>query len=472
MADKLLRTAAVVLLTLFVTGCPNGPFSSDSSGIATSTVEPDDPYYLDGSQWYLKMTNVAEAWQLVATQENAGRARVASVAVIDSTVETTHDDLSSVIADGGAQFLTDASEGEKLPDDHGTHVAGLVGARGGNGIGVAGTAYNGYPRVLVPVIGIASLPSNGNGSLGDLVDAIRYAAGIPVNGKQLDTPADVINMSLGVADLAEDARSFLHAAILDAAARDIVIVAAAGNGEPGRPVLDYPARFPEVISVASIDADRELSSFSHHGPDLDVVAPGGIKRTSSGGFSLILSTITGNGYGEAAGTSMAAPQVAAIAALIRVVNPDLSASQVRTILHNTAIDLGEPDRDDTFGYGLVDANAAIRRALNLGSDTVLRGRSTELEPARTFALDPASIQWSPGQPRTVLVRFDPDHLNTLGITDPVEYVQSATGIPASGDENLVRLVVPEDRDGRAVLEQLNALEGVRIAVQDRVIAWR
>ncbi|MFO8042011.1 MAG: S8 family serine peptidase, partial [Alkalispirochaeta sp.] len=218
-----------------------------------------------------------------------------------------------------------------------------------------------------------------------VIRGVLVAAG--ADGTQRTAPARVINMSLGADVEALDDPSILlfESAVEEAQRRGLLLVAASGNGKIPDGVdnaqapqgqsdgIDWPARFPGVIAVGSVDrsADPENSPrsyFSDYGLQLELMAPG---AESSGpdadDTTGIVSTVPIEGsvdgaYATQAGTSMAAPLVAGAAALVWSANPHLSADQIRRILQQTALDLGDPGRDEEFGYGLLDVGAALQRA--------------------------------------------------------------------------------------------------------------
>jgi subtilisin family serine protease len=227
--------------------------------------------------------------------------------------------------------------------------------------------------MVVPVRALSGL----SGSLADLIEGILYVAGQGVGGTTAPglPVARVINMSLG-AELSAfgEADVLLFAAVVEAAAdAGLLMVAAAGNGGAdgiGRSGgIDVPARFPAVIAVGSVDrpdSSGEIvrSRFSDFGLELELVAPGAETSGWDGApIEGIVSTWPANRYSVLPGTSMASPLVAGGAALVWSANPGLTAAELRRILQETAVDLGETGRDEEFGYGLLDVEAALRVAL-------------------------------------------------------------------------------------------------------------
>lgn len=491
------RVILGVLITLAATsvsGCKYGPFSTDRTALQPVSVTVDDPLY--SQQWYLPLINAEAAWQRVADhQARRGTISPVVVAVIDSLVDRDHEDLRGVLVPGTPLFISNASDADLASDTHGTHVAGLAGAQGNNGLGIVGASYNGFPGTLVRIEAIAALKgNNGGGTVADVANAILYAAGLEnFNGDGAREPARVINLSLGAPALNADEKALLHDVIRMAAERDILLVAAAGNetsGPAGRSVVDFPARFPEVMAIGAVTESRDLSWYSHHGPDLELVAPGGggAERGDEPGRKMI-STYPDDGYGEEKGTSMATPLVAGVAALVRSVNPDLTASQVRAVLQDTATDLGDPGWDDRFGYGLLNADAAVGRAIGLAAGEPWRRRSLASQRATPGAavLDaPAGTRdtatpWDPQGSRAIGILVDPAWVEQYraGPADeaaPMMHVKRSireqTGLETVGTGLILRITVPDEIDGEDILRAVRALEFVRSAVQDRAISWR
>jgi subtilisin family serine protease len=482
--------ALIIIATLLLSGCDNAPFSSDRTSFRAAQVVVDDPLYLDGSQWYLDHVRARQAWQLVADHEvRVGALTPAPVAVIDTAVDTGHADLQRILTRDGYNFVVGQAVSVPAPSPsvdevHGSHVAGLVGAERENAIGIAGAGYNHGGTLLTPVMPLVMLTltgySNGapifEGTIGDLAESMLYAAGLVNSSGSLPArTVRVMNLSLGVRAtmLSSADRTFLGQIVQRVAERDVVIVAAAGND--GMSSIHLPALYPQVISVGSIDEDLGRSAFSNHGGDLDLVAPGARGTNGSSGYEGLLSTISEGRYGLLAGTSMAAPIVTGIAAMVRSVNPDLTAAQVRAILQETATDLGNPGRDDQFGYGLVNAEAAVEMAIRIstGSDSLLRGRVADLSPGAlpdTALRSPAP--WDATGSRSIAILLDPD-LTDFGDGGAVAArIRELTGMEVTGAGPLLRGTVPVELDGDEVLRALYELEFVRSAVQDRLLRWR
>ncbi|GGO37854.1 S8 family peptidase [Deinococcus humi] len=290
-------------------------------------------------QTYLSRTRVPAAWDALGA---AGRTPVgARVAVLDSAADRSHPDLR---LSGVVSCLLPAPARDDLNvSEHGTEVAGVIGANTNNGLGLTGVVWSG------PLLSVAVLDGNGSGSTADLAAGLNYA---------VQQGARVINISLGAPDLEGDA--VLDAALTNAT-KSAVVVAAAGN-TPDEGVY-YPASHPDVIAVGAVGSrDGELACYSarpdaQHPRALDIVAPGGVSGQCQGdSLALDIPVLaSGGNYKLEAGTSFSAPMVSGVAALMRGVNPGLSAAQTRTLLLRSV--------NRTGGLPLLDAAAAVRAAL-------------------------------------------------------------------------------------------------------------
>ncbi|WP_226618589.1 S8 family peptidase [Cytobacillus firmus] len=252
------------------------------------------------------------------------------VGVIDTGIKIDHPDLKVA---GGISFVDDQSS---YHDDegHGTHVAGIIGAQD-NSFGTVGVAP------LVKLYAIKSLDSSGLGNQSDIVAGIEWA---------IQQDLDIINLSITA-----NQGSYLLQQVIDKAySKGIIIVAASGNAlTPLSSTTDvlFPARYPNVIAVGSVDAKKVKSSFSYFGPSLELVAPGEeVFSTYSGYVDGVLQD-----YAIMDGTSMAAPYVAGIAALYKQAYPEKSHKEIRVLMQKSAIDLGKKGKDSDYGYGMVQA---------------------------------------------------------------------------------------------------------------------
>jgi serine protease len=309
---------------------------------------PDDPLY--AFQWHLDQIGVPGAW---AGADGDG----VIVAVIDTGVAYADSaqrgvrrvqDLAGTAFVAGYDFVDDRAEGLDF-HGHGTHVAGTIAQTTNNGYGVAGVA----PRAKIMPLRV--LDAQGRGTNGDIADAIRFAA---------DNGAHVINMSLG----GPLPSRILGDAIQHARSRGVVVIAAAGNS--GSAVPSYPAAYPGVIAVAATQFDRTATFYSNRGPHIDIAAPGGNTRLDQNGDGRpdgVLQETLARGnpadheFALYMGTSMASPHVAGVAALVRsagVTHPE----RIEEILLSTSNPAPPANDRIRYGAGLVDADAAVRRA--------------------------------------------------------------------------------------------------------------
>jgi subtilisin family serine protease len=338
------------------TGAPaaDGRALADAAGIAEDAgalwVEPNylldpllipnDVYYAGIQSPYLSRLEMPAAWD-----KTTGRPEIV-IAVLDTGVNFNHPDLrdgiwanpgeiaGNGVDDEGNGFIDDAigwdfAQDDNLPDDdhgHGTHVAGIAAARINNGQGIAGMAGN---ATIMPV----DVFRDGIGSYADLIQAILYAA---------DNGAHVINMSLGASSYSRGEEE----AVNYAWRRNVVVVAAAGNTRAN--TYRYPAAHSNAIAVSAVDSTDAFASFSTWGDFVDVAAPG----------VSIMSSYR-NSYSYLSGTSMAAPHVAGLAALILSADPTLSPAQVRALIEDNTDDLGAPGWDPFFGRGRINARKAL-----------------------------------------------------------------------------------------------------------------
>jgi type VII secretion-associated serine protease mycosin len=262
-----------------------------------------------------------------------GRGAGQVVAVVDTGVDGTHPDLAGRVLPGTDLIRTGAT-GWDDGYGHGTHVAGIIAATAGNGIGIAGLAP------AASILPVRVLDDDGAGWDGDVAAGLIWAA---------DHGASVINLSLG----GPDSSDAVSAAVSYAIGRGALVVVAAGNDRTSGNPVEYPAAFtrPGMLAVAATTRANVSASYSSSGRYVTLAAPG----------DGVVSTLPGNRYGTLSGTSMAAPYVAASAALLRAVTPTLTPAALGQALTDAADDLQTPGRDDETGAGLVDPGAALCR---------------------------------------------------------------------------------------------------------------
>jgi serine protease len=281
-------------------------------------------------------------------ENNGGVTGSAVIGVIDTGIRAAHQDLAGKVI-GGQNFcpaffcLIGSINPNNWADDngHGTHVAGIAAAHGNNGLGVTGVAY-------APDIHLLAIKVCG-GPLG-----LCNAAGI-TNGIiwAVDNGAHVLNLSLGGPSSSAATQNALQYALDN----NVLPVCASGNDGAG--VVSFPAAFPQCMAVGSSNWSDVRSSYSNFGPQIEVVAPGGDLSDSQPHSFILSSWHTSNtAYAYAAGTSMAAPQVAGLAALLRATGMT-SANEIRHQIRNTADDLGPEGFDHEYGFGRVNVYRAL-----------------------------------------------------------------------------------------------------------------
>lgn len=273
--------------------------------------------------------------------DGAGR----TVAVLDTGVDGSHPDLAAPLPGGGRRVLTGTTflapggpgepnltgaPGNVDPDGHGTHVAGIISAARGNGIGIEGIAP------AAAILPVRVLDRNGAGWASDIAAGILWAD---------QAGADVINLSLAGSSPAPAIESAVNQ--VGASVSGPLLVAAAGNVGPIGPP-QWPAAYPGVLAVGATDSRDRVAPFSNTQSYLDLAAPGvGIWSTCPGG------------YCSRSGTSMAGPYVAAAAAVLWAREPGLSTAAVQARLEQSARDLRAAGRDDETGHGRLDLATAV-----------------------------------------------------------------------------------------------------------------
>ncbi|MEU9571751.1 type VII secretion-associated serine protease mycosin [Streptomyces massasporeus] len=338
---SLLRVATTVVAATVLTTVP--------AVLAPSAAAADLPYSdqcafpngkYPGRPWSLQRVLLDELWS-----QSTGKGM--RVAVIDTGVDVTNPQLTDAVdVKSGRNFLP-----ENLKDDdgnpiergkengttdtvgHGTKVAGIIAARPAKGTGFVGLA----PEATI--IPIQQNDAEGNGDVGTLTDAIRYA---------VQAGADVINISQDTTKPMKST-SDLALAINQALARKIVVVASAGNDGLGGNVKEtYPASYEGVLAVAASDRNNERAAFSQSGEFVGVAAPG----------VDMISTVPKGGHCSDSGTSFSAPYVAGLAALIKAKHPDWTARQIVAQIEQTA-ERTTAGHDRLVGWGVVDPVRAL-----------------------------------------------------------------------------------------------------------------
>jgi subtilisin family serine protease len=333
------------------------------------SLPPNDPYYSSygtwgqnfDDLWGLKRIGAEAAW---STSEGNG----VVIAVVDSGVDTLHPDLYSNIwynsgeiagnniDDDGNGFIDDTTGWNFVEDNndisdlsgHGTHVAAIAAAQGNNNTGIIGVAP------LATIMPVRSLDHFGAGTEADMAEGLMYAI---ANG------ADIVNNSWGISS---PHNRLIEEVVLAAEALDVVLVFAAGN--KNKSVLNKsPQNMSNVITVSWIDPFDAKGNKSNFGPFIDVAAPGEqiLSASANGGnnnAALIYpgpNNVVTSDYIHINGTSMAAPHVAGVAALILAQRPGFTAADVKQVLRISAEDAGDAGFDEIYGFGIVRADLAL-----------------------------------------------------------------------------------------------------------------
>jgi membrane-anchored mycosin MYCP len=345
---RLTRAAASVLLVLVLAASCLG-FGLYSAPAAQADEWRDKQYWLAES-------GITKAWEV---SKGAG----VKVAIIDSGVDAEHPDLKGAVAggyDASGSGRPDGQQGVGVKPEHGTLVATMLAGRGHQPATPspspsASASPAAAPSGVAPdgIVGVApeadilsvstwlgSANPSGKSDQDQIPEAVRWA---------VDNGAKVINISLG-STTPQWPQSW-DAAFLYAEQKDVVIVAAAGNRVGGNIQVGAPATIPGVLTVAGLDRKGAASiDASSQGISIGVAAPA----------ENLLGGLPGGGYAEWAGTSGSAPIVAGVAALIRSKWPSMSAEQVINRIVSTARDAGAPGKDPLYGFGVLNAEAALK----------------------------------------------------------------------------------------------------------------
>jgi subtilisin family serine protease len=294
----------------------------------TATRTPRDPFL--GTQWGLTRIGARQAWD-----RETGRTSAVTVAVIDTGVDLKHPDLVGHVIAG--KNVADNTDDPQDDNSHGTHVAGIVAAATDNKVGVAGMSWG------AKVLAVKVLNAQGAGSDCDIALGMVSAA---------QAGARVLNLSLGADGI--DCGAVMQEAVDYARNNDALPVVAAGNGAAKGNPSASPANCGGVLAVGATDAWDRVARFSTHQPYVGVSAPG------VGILSTYFDPKTNkHEYAKLSGTSMAAPFVAGLAALVRSRHKDWTVDQVITRITSTADDLGARGRDPYYGSGRVNAARAL-----------------------------------------------------------------------------------------------------------------
>ena len=293
--------------------------------IVSGESTPNDPAFSELTKVYgLNMVEAPRAWDV-----GSGSGDVI-LAILDSGLNATHVEFSNRVV-AGYDFI---NEDDDPTDDHGhgTHVAGIAAAAAGNGEGSAGVC----PQCKIMPIKV--LDGGNRGTWGTVASGIYYA---------VDHGARVINLSLGASATSRT----LEDAVAYAKEHDVIIVASSGNAASSLPY--YPAAIPWVVAVGATNDVDALWPFSNTGDHIDLTAPG--YRI----FSTYYDLSSSGGYAYMTGTSMASPFVTGLVGLVTSLDGELTAPEVIDLMTANADDLGDEGKDDSFGYGRINAYTTL-----------------------------------------------------------------------------------------------------------------
>ena len=297
-----------------------------------------DPFLDKNSKFYQYVNDQIHAEDAWTFLENGGQKAKTRIAVLDTGVDTGHEDLqANLLFDNGCYIRTLGGKEIRSKDDsgdHGTHVSGIIGATYGNGKGGSGVA-SGHNNDLVEIMMVGTSPDGMYLYTFDVVSAIHYAMG---------QDARVVNMSFGI-----NARDRVEEKVMmEAYEQGMVLVAASGNEDYDG--FSSPGSMKEVIGVNACAQSGEPSYYSNYGYSSDIMAPG----------SNVWSTVPGDNYSSFSGTSMACPVTVAVAAMMLDANPDLTPAPVYNVM------CASTGQDDFYkngkAYGLINADEAVRAA--------------------------------------------------------------------------------------------------------------
>lgn len=384
--------------------------------------------------WYMFKIGAYDAWRYLYNDNNQ-----VCVAVLDSGVDMTHPDLAGNVSaaikfDQESRIFRQQEPGD-IVSDHGTHVSGIIAGLANNDMGIDGIGFN---RAKILSLNCFWLNDKGKAvtTTAELIPCLNYAK---------DQSAKVINLSLGY----KGVDTSLEQCINNLYASGITVVCAAGND--GNNTVYYPAGLDSTISVSSSTGTDALATHSNYNSKVDFAAPG----------LSIYSTVktSGGNYAYKNGTSMATAMVSGTAALLLSKDETLSPDDIKEILMQSSVDLGDAGKDDKFGYGRIDAAAAMELlVLNLGQpiidgeeiqftvpDKLVYGLGEELNTSglsirsafkdktdriigyqdHSFSVDSSSFDpWRLGK-QTVVINFNkPIDLNPGKITFEVEVIEN------------------------------------------------
>ncbi len=330
--------------------------------------EPNDPYFLDGQQWDMNAISMRNAWSITRSSDDI------LVAVIDTGVDYNHPDLLGRVV-LGRNYINNSDD--PLDDHgHGTHVAGTIGAATNNEIGISSTSWG------AKILAIKACDNNGDCVTSNVVRGVSYA---------LERGAKIINISIAGVGSCKKENFFsgdrvYEDVIKDANSKGAIIIVAAGNHNQNA-VNEVPGACDGVVSVGATNNTNTRwvsseSSGSNFGSKIDIAAPG----------ASILSTSINEGYSIRNGTSMAAPHVSGVAALLLSFNKNLTLEQMK----NCLISSSQPITTDKYIAGLLNAPGALTACGAKPNTQVMQSPSAVpmLIPTSVAAISPTAESYS------------------------------------------------------------------------------
>lgn len=332
---------------------------------------PDDPDFWKqyamhntgqtGGDWNADI-DAPEAWDL-----HTGRLGTVTIAIIDTGVGPHGEFVGRMVPGINTNDFVNNPDLTIDGSGHGTHVAGIAAATGNNGAGVAGVTWGAY---IMPV-----RVTDASGTGDPAAVSVDTAAGLVWAA---DHGADICNLSLQFYDMAPSDEAMLEASVNYAHSTGALVIAAAGNVGPHGHDVAAPARFGNCMAVSATDDWDWFTDFSNYGEEVEVSAPG----------DDIWSTKPNDNYEYRRGTSMSAPHVSGLAALIKSYDYSLSNDEIRTIMISTADPRGVPVPNEFWGYGRINAFAALSAVLNPSIGIVSsQAPNRSIDARQPFAVD-------------------------------------------------------------------------------------
>lgn len=310
------------------------------------TAEYSDTYYSE-YQWNFEAVKAADARLITKGSKDV------IVGIVDSGLQSELSDLDYSDILNGANFssyhLTDTFDTD-ISDNygHGTAVTGIIKAQTDNSVGIAGIADG------VKILPVKAFDGK-TGKISNIIAAINYL---------IDNNCDVINFSAGFSSSSKSLKDVVNLAY----SKNIIFVSASGNSSKSvnssDDALMYPASYPTVISVGSVDKTKTVSYFSQKNECVDVVAPGESILSLKSDVCQISSSYIDDEYTIVKGTSFSCPHVTALAALAKSIDKSITPDEFKNIITSTAVDLGDDGKDNRYGYGLIDMYSALSAVQN------------------------------------------------------------------------------------------------------------